>query len=339
MNRYLLLFPALLNTLLLFSQAEAQDSYHVSRPGSHAPIGLMGDHTHSKGEWMFSARYMYMNMEDLKQGSNDASFASALEVYGATPIRMSMEMQMLGVMYAPTSKLTLTLMSSYVSKEMDHITRMGGAFTTSSSGIGDTKLAGLYRLTHTDKTKLHAELGVYIPTGSINERDVNPVSAPNTAILPYPMQIGSGTWDLTVALTYLYETKKFNFGAQGRALLRTGTNSNGYRLGDQYDINGWAVYQINPWLGLSGRFQGLYLSEIEGANPDLNPLMVITADPDNSGGKYINGGLGINVLFPGKALKGLRLGLEVKHPLYQNLNGFQLKQRESIIAGIQYAIL
>ncbi|MEL7333685.1 MAG: hypothetical protein AAFN12_15670 [Cyanobacteria bacterium J06560_2] len=30
-----------------------------SRPDSHAPIGVMGDHTHEKGEFMLSYRYMY----------------------------------------------------------------------------------------------------------------------------------------------------------------------------------------------------------------------------------------------------------------------------------------
>ncbi len=338
MKTHFLIFLTLLSSIELYSQKENESRHHSSKPGSHAPIGIMADHTHNKGEWMFSYRYMHMNMEDLKRGSDDVPFASALENYMVTPIRMPMNMHMIGVMYAPTDKLTLALMSSYISKEMDHVTRMGGVFTTNSSGIGDTRIKGLYRLIHKETSKLHAEVGISIPTGSIQERDVIPVSAPNTVILPYPMQIGSGTWDGIIGLTYLFETEKFNFGLQGRSTLRTGTNDNNYRLGNQYEINGWTSYNINSWLSVSARLQGQSIETIKGANPALNPLMVITADTNNTGGELFNGVLGFNILLPNEIVKGLRFGLEFKNPLYQNLNGFQLKRKESFTLGVQYSL-
>ena len=34
--------------------------YQAERPDSHAPIGVMQDHTHNKGEFMFTYRFMYM---------------------------------------------------------------------------------------------------------------------------------------------------------------------------------------------------------------------------------------------------------------------------------------
>ena len=30
---------------------------------SHGPIGVMADHTHHKGEWMLSYRFMHMDMK------------------------------------------------------------------------------------------------------------------------------------------------------------------------------------------------------------------------------------------------------------------------------------
>ena len=39
------------------------------RPDSHAPIGVMSDHTHEAGEMMFSYRYMFMNMNENYVGS------------------------------------------------------------------------------------------------------------------------------------------------------------------------------------------------------------------------------------------------------------------------------
>ena len=41
---------------------------HATRPDGHAPIGVMGDHFHKQGEWMFSYCYMHMRMEDNRDG-------------------------------------------------------------------------------------------------------------------------------------------------------------------------------------------------------------------------------------------------------------------------------
>lgn len=41
-----------------------------ARPGGHAPIGVMGDHQHGKGELMFSYRYMTMSMHGNRKGTD-----------------------------------------------------------------------------------------------------------------------------------------------------------------------------------------------------------------------------------------------------------------------------
>ncbi|NER14532.1 transporter [Leptobacterium flavescens] len=329
----------LLATGMIYAQEnENKDQkWSGSRPDGHAPISVMGDHTHGKGEWMVSYRYMYMNMEDLKLGSDDVPFSAALAEYMVTPTSMPMNMHMLGVMYAPSNRVTLMVMGNYISQEMDHVTRMGGTFTTSSSGIGDTKVSAFYKFFNRNRQQLHAEGGLSIPTGSIDEEDVIPASAPNSVILPYPMQIGSGTWDFSLALTYLAQTDLFSFGSQLRTLLRTGTNDNEYRLGNRYESNNWVAVKATNWLSFSARVQGLITGEINGLNPALNPAMVITADTDNSGGTFVNSGIGFNTYVPKGALKNLRFGFEFAFPLYQDLNGFQLKRKETLTFGLQYA--
>ena len=66
--------------------------------------------------------------------------------------------------------------------------------------------------------------------------------------------------------------------------------------------------------------------------------MIITADTNNSGGSFIYGGLGFNFLVPQGSLKKLRFGFEFSTPLYQNVNGTQLKQQETITLGLQYVL-
>lgn len=73
--------------------------------------------------------------------------------------------------------------------------------------------------------------------------DLTPASAPNESILPYPMQIGSGTVDGLLAGTYLWQTDNFSGGNQVNLTLRTGTNDRDYRLGNNYNLENWVAYK------------------------------------------------------------------------------------------------
>ncbi|WP_422857928.1 transporter [Flagellimonas sp. S174] len=329
----------MLATLLFYAQETATDlqKWSAGRPDGHAPIPVMGDHMHGKGEWMFSYRFMYMNMEDLKQGSDDASFDDALQNYMVTPIEMPMNMHMVGAMFAPSDKITIMAMFNYLSMEMDHITRMGGTFTTEASGFGDIQISGLYRFFNKKKQTIHGQIGISIPTGSITESDVTPASAPNETELPYPMQIGSGTFDANLAVTYLGQADKISWGGQLRAILRFGENDREFRYGNRQSLNGWFALKATDWLSFSTRLEALVVGEIDGADPNLNPMMVITADTANTGGNFLNGGLGFNIYVPKGGLKNLRFGFEFASPLYQDVNGIQLRTRETFTLGTQYA--
>jgi len=192
------------------------EPWKSNRPDGHAPISVMGDHMHKKGGWMLSYRYMYMNMEDLRRSNENEDFADVLVPNGGdymvTPTSMPMRMHMLGAMYALNDKITFMTMVNYLDMEMDHLTGMGGEFTTTSSGFGDIKLAMLYRFFNKNKQQLHGQIGFSIPTGEIENEDVTPASNGENVILPYPMQIGSGTFDPEIALTYLSQGDRFSFG-------------------------------------------------------------------------------------------------------------------------------
>ena len=162
-----------------------------TRPDSHAPISVMGDHLHKQGELMFSYRYMHVSMQDNSDGSSDLSpqqivttepnpFANPPlmpPTLRVVPLEMTMDMHMLGLMYAPTDRVTLMGMVNYLDKEMDHLTYMGpagttplGKFTTRTSGFGDTSIAALIRLGE-GSSSWHATVGVSLPTGDIDETD------------------------------------------------------------------------------------------------------------------------------------------------------------------------
>lgn len=342
-----ILFVAMLcvATLSTFAQHEHEDTHgskshfwSSSRPDGHAPISVMADHMHHKGGVMFSYRYMTMDMRQLRQGTNDATTTDAHTNYMVAPIDMVMRMHMLGAMYAPSDKITLMAMANYLENDMNLQMRNGNQFSTNTSGLGDVMVSALYSFFNKNRKAMHAQLGVNIPTGSIEAKDVTPMSTGNKVQLPYPMQLGSGSFGAKLGLTYLGQYDKFSWGHQLTGFININDNDQNYKFGNQYRFNNWIAAKAGDNLSISVRLEGVIIDEIDGASALLNPIMVATADTANSGGTFVNSGFGLNYLIINGGLKGLRFAGEISTPLYQDLNGIQLKQNYNLMFGLQYAL-
>ena len=338
--------------------AQRHHSHHV-HAGGHAPIGVMGDHRHGAGEWMFSYRYMRMDMRATRDGTEGLSpedivtrvpnrFAGQ-PMQPATlrvvPTEMSMDMHMLGLMYAPSDRVTLMAMIHYVRNTMDHITFAGangtdrlGRFTSRSEGFGDTEITALVGLAGRGAHRLHLNLGLSLPTGSITERDdvLTPANTRPVLRLPYAMQLGSGTVDVVTGLTYLGRAVSWNWGAQGIATLRTGRNDEDYALGDRFDLTGWMAYDWSDSASTSLRLSGWASADIDGLDAQiLAPVQ--TANPEHYGGSGLELGLGLNYQFARGALAGNRFAVEWRKPFYQHLDGPQLESNWTLTVGWQRA--
>lgn len=331
-----------------------------STANDHAPIGVMGDHMHKKGEWMVSYRFMRMQMEGNRNGTNDISpeeivtsvpnrfFGTPMQpaTLRVVPTEMTMDMHMFGAMYAPTDWLTLMAMVNYLDNEMDHITFAGGAgttrlgeFTTESKGWGDTKVSGLFRIFEDNTHYVHLNAGLSIPTGSIKETDT--VLAPNgtrpTLRLPYTMQLGTGTYDLLPGVTYVGRDGVWEWGAQYSAEIRLESeNDQGYSWGDKHSLTAWGSYEWAPWISTSLRLTGTTQDSIDGIDSQI-VAPVQTADPDNYGGERLDVGIGVNLMATQGILKGQRVAFEISAPVYQDLNGPQMERDYALTLGWQYA--
>lgn len=333
----------LVSLLAAMSLAQAHD-WDLAVPDSHAPIGVMGDHTHDKGELMLSYRYMRMDMDGNRDGNNRVSAQEVLNDFLVTPLRMTMDMHMFGAMYAVNDKLTLTGMLPYLKLSMDHVTRNGTTFTTESEGIGDIRLGGLYKFFDRNGQRWHGNFSLSVPTGDIDPEDTTPMG-PNSE-LPYPMRLGSGTYDIMPGITYLGQsTGPWSWGAQGLATIRLGRNSEGYALGDTYMASSWLARRLSSSVSASARLNWSRWDNIDGADEDLlvtNPMngidIVPTARPDLRGGRRTDLGLGVNYLFRSGYFKGHRLALEYSMPVQQNLDGPQLETDSILTVGWQKTI-
>ena len=317
------------------------------RPDGHAPITVMGDHMHAMGEWMLSYRFMSMDMEGLLKGSDNVSTNSMLTKnggdYAMLPEKMSMDMHMLGAMYAISDKWTLMGMINYLDNDMDmkmEMTMMGmtSVMNTSadSSGFGDIKFSGLYDLASWDNgQRVHFNVGISAPTGSIDEK------ASDGKILGYGMQLGSGTWDFLPAITFLGQTDNYSWGAQVGGALRMGDNDRDYSLGNRFDAILWGARKLTDSFSLSAKFDYATQGEIDGKDTDIaarNMMMKSPGfDPASQGRDISTFGLGLNYYCRNGTFKGHRLAVEWETPMSEDVNGLQLETDSIWSLGWQYA--
>jgi hypothetical protein len=299
----------------------------------------MGDHRHEAGEVMLSYRFMRMMMQGSRDGTDAIDNSEIVSPSGynfmVTPEKMPMNMHMFGVMFAPSDAITLMGMLPIVSSSMDHITRAGGEFATESSGLGDVAIGALISLARFGNQEIHANAAVRLPTGSIEEMDVLPTSNGNEVQLPYPMQTGSGTFDLEPGITWLGQAGEFSWGAQARATLRLGENDHEYKLGNAFMGTFWGARNFGRNLSGSLRLAANRIGNIDGADPapSVNPAVVPTARADLRGGTRLDAGAGLNIYIP--QASAFRIALEGLVPVYQSLDGPQLETDWKIVVGLQ----
>ena len=336
------------------------DMSMMLRADSHAPVGVSGAELMAEGKWMISYSFARMEMDGNLDGTDSISpqeiATTVPNIFFGTPgqpptlrvvpTEMSADMHMFGVMYAPTSKITVMGMLPYLEKSMKHVTFQGGAgttelgtFTTRASGIGDIKVTGLFNIYDEGTDRVHLNLGLSLPTGSIDEEDdvLAPTGARPTLRLPYPMQLGSGTYDLMPGITYKGRSGDTGWGAQYRATLRLDENDEGYTLGDVNELTGWASYSWTPGVSSSLRLTARSVDKIDGSDSKI-VAPVQTANPDFQGGDRVDLGIGVNFSGQEAEWRGLRFGVELGLPVHQDLNGPQMEADWNLTAAVRYML-
>lgn len=294
-------------------------------------MNVLGTHTHLAGQWMVSYEFMSMRMNGNRDGTTRVSNQTVLDQFFASPTDMTAQLHMPSVMYAPTNDLTLMAMLPLIRKSMDHITRDGGGFGEKSSGIGDLSLTALYTVLEAREFRHRFLLNasVSLRTGSINRTQ-------DDLRLEYPMQLGSGSFEIAPGATYLGQTHNWAVGAEVIPRIRLGENANGYRLGNQYRLSAWVVRRLTDGLSTSARIEGEVVERIHGVDAALDPEDEPTKDVNLQGGKRLGLSIGLNLFAPNGPLKGHRLSVEGMWPVYQSLDGPQLETDWQLRIGWQW---
>ena len=330
-------------TFIFLSASLAQ-----ARPDGHAPIGVMDDHTHGADGWMASYRYMVMSMEDLASGTDSISDQAVRhQGYTLVPTQMDMQMHMIGLMYAPTDRITLKAMTQYVIKDMDmvgtstlhghghqpapHSMPRSMVHNHETEGWGDTVVGALVSFWETDSQSAHFGLGLGLPTAEVEEKQ-------GAIFQPYGMQLGNGVWDFQPSLTYRGFAEVWSWGGQASARLNLeDENDAGFAYGDQVGLTAWGARKITDTASFSGRLKVGHQDAIEGHYNGPHGHEAPPHRPGNYGGDVIEVGAGINLLGQSGVLAGHRLAVEAVLPVYQEVNGIQLEREVSLTVGWQKA--
>ncbi len=335
--------------LIIFFNSNHSKSSELHLADSHGPISLMGDHMHKKGEVMFSYRFGHMLMNNVMNGTKSLGIdevtsapngaSNGLGGYMNSPISMKMDMHMFGAMYALKDNITIMIMTSYLEKEMtqQRMRMSGGArFDVNSSGIGDTRISGLFRIFQNDYTKTHIGVGLSLPTGSIDERDNTPAST--NARLGYAMQNGTGTVDPFFFVNNVNSYGRLKFGEQFYfKTSASGKNSKNYEYGDNFDATIWSSFRWRDNISTSIKINYNYQNKMEGSDNEMNPRMSPAMDARNRGHQKLNFGFGVNFINYNEFLKNHRLGIEGIFPVYKQYRGIQMKENYKLTLGWQYS--
>ena len=319
-----------------------------------------GGHTHKKGGWMFTYRTMDMHMEDNLNGgkgisSNEIVTTVPNRFFGVpgqpstlrvVPTEMDSRMDMFSLMYAQTDKISWMIMLHHIEKSMKLTTYMGGSgttqrgtFKTKSSGMGDTSVSFLWKAFQHKYHKINLNFGVSLPTGDIDQKDIilTPMGMQPKSVLPYGMQLGSGTYDLLPGFTYTGKNgHSSDWGVKYQATKRIGENDEDYTLGDTHRLSARGGYSFAPWMKTKIGLSYKHESDIDGIDSRI-VLPVQTADPDNYGGDTLMVNWGLILTGQNGPLAGHKLKFEYSKQLEQNQNGIQMEMDDMISVAYQRA--
>ncbi len=340
--------------LVLPGTAEAYVGLCCGKCGGNMPMNIPGGGIPETHEFRFKIQPVVMRMSGLQRDGSDVSTSSVLGMpaaglYMAAPTSMDMNMLNLAAGYSFTDDFFAGLMGMYTDNQMDmsfngtmQTTTGRSGYTMKSRGLMDTMLMAKYRIYADDplipmqQASLFA--GLSMPTGSIDERNIeHPLAVRKTELLPYNMQLGSGSWDPVIGALFQRSTSPWWWGADARYTFRPANNKRGYRLGDRAQLDAYVMYQPHYALLVYGEINGDWQGKIRGEADEArtgtsghatkgsatSPYMTPLWDPSFTGKRQLFTTLGVQ--WQPVPLHIVDIGVQL--PVYQRMNGLQLKDK------------
>jgi hypothetical protein len=327
------------------SVAQAYIGLCCAHCGGNMPLNIFGGGIPEPKEFRFKLSQMIMEMGPLRDSTDDIELSDILSktnngtTFSAVPSDMQMYMTMIGGAYSFSDNFALMGMTSYIENTMHMNTANGKDFVMTSGGVGDVTLLGKYRAYADDDlvptNQVSVMFGLSLPSGSINKKFSNNTNeSVNGTLLPFKMQLGSGTVDPIFGLTYQGSRDPFWWGFNTQLEAHVYDNEQGYHRANEFRYDFYAMKQVHDRVvvhaQLNGWYEGQFSDEpddgkslgaghagLVSSNNFFSPLF----DKKNYGGHKLHFGLGVQ--FQPIPLHVMELTASV--PIHQDLNGPQMR--------------
>ncbi|MDH3272047.1 MAG: hypothetical protein OEN56_11975 [Gemmatimonadota bacterium] len=304
-------------------------TWSSDRPDAAGPLGMFGAGTLGMGQIELTYNFSQMNARGVWFAKDSLDLATTLALYNDAPLTRSDIRHQVRIGYGVTDELTLVARGEFAVLERETIAN-NGLIRTGIENFGDVEVGAVYTVYGEGPYRLNVQGGGIIPTGaSTTYADTTASQSGTQTPLPYDMRPGSGTFGVTAALSGSVQNQVGSLGAQFRMRVNVGSNSagtaGGYTLGDMYEFNGYAAYNINEYLSImaGGRWQSW--DNIAGFDDRLD----VDGDPHNMGamlaGQRAMLPMSITLVLPeSSVLGGHRLSFEAIYSMHHDYEGPQL---------------
>tara|TARA_R110002020_G_scaffold2415_5_gene11228 strand:- start:11611 stop:12579 length:969 start_codon:yes stop_codon:yes gene_type:complete len=190
-------------------------------------------------------------------------------------------------------------------------------------GIGDITVMGFYTIIRPKndsiplRHKLQVGIGIKAPTGTYNSEN-------NGSVNP-SFQLGTGSWDYTVAGEYIIKHKNLGFNTMVNYIYKT-KNNKSYKFGNQVNYGGTLFYSLMsknfavvPQIGIAG--------ELYQSNEEFGEEVPLTE------GDIFFGKAGLELGYD-----KFSIGINAMLPISQNLTGGRVEANYRFGVNLNYSL-
>jgi hypothetical protein len=294
---------------------EVEYEWSNDRPDARGPAALLGSKILEGGQLEVQYRFHKMNYGDVSLLGETLDFLDVLDFYAAAPFGRTETAHILKASFGVTDWFTVQGTAGWLIRDRE----VGDetVFTkTNSSGISDVEVAALVSVLDRNGVKAHLIGGVEIPTGSIEK--VGPDLGGTNRLLPYEMQLGTGSLAVVPGVSASIQNQKATVGAMVKARFRIMDNDRDYRYGDQFDGAMWAQYMLTENFAVTTGARVQVWGSIEGEDTGMDPSLDPGQDPYFSSGTRVDLPLGLNIRMTEGLLSGMDVAFEFVFPVHED---------------------
>jgi hypothetical protein len=240
---------------------------------------------------------------DVRFGTEEVPFLDVLDYYSGSPIERTEMSHRVSLEYGFMKWVTFAVSAAWLQSSRN-LANEDVLVSNDAQGISDITAGALMKV-YGSIEKVGADLGG------------------TTRLLPYEMQMGSGSFTLVPGATAAIQNEHATLGGQALAKLRLFDNGRDYRMGNEFHGNVWMGFNLGDNLSISTGARVRTWGAISGEDTGMDPSLEPGQDAVLSSGTMVAIPAGVSFTFPGGTLAGTEVLFEFVFPAYQSYDAFR----------------